>query len=398
MSLIPEKPITISPTLAATIGLEETVLLQLLQECRSHGTPEQNQGFEWFTVASEKLLSLAPFWREDDILRLSAGLHEKGLLLIGGAPFSSQRDFRFAFNDGVATSIRQSPQTSSQTNSQTNSQQHSNQRQQPAYNHSATTATPSNGIPTSAKTMGNSWQPSQDAMRQLSQLGVTQLFAQQQIPQFVTYWRERNVPRHSWESKFIKEVWRQWQQAEASSHRRRQEVALTNEWRPSRDALQILIGQGGINSNFVEDSIPEFILYWRDRGDLSSTWDSKFIQHIRRQWQFFSGMMEQDSMPRKIEAQWQPRASVYDVLQMANINRQFAEQLVPEFILYWQENGMPQSSWSTKFLQFVKRQWARHIQPSSTDTAHGKQQGSNPNGRIRDRSFVEDLTDRSWAS
>ena len=398
MSLIPEKPITISPTLAATIGLEETVLLQLLQECRSHGTPEQNQGFEWFTVASEKLLSLAPFWREDDILRLSAGLHEKGLLLIGGAPFSSQRDFRFAFNDGVATSISQSPQTSSQTNSQPNSQQHSNQRQQPAYNHSATTATPSNGIPTSAKTMGNSWQPSQDAMRQLSQLGVTQLFAQQQIPQFVTYWRERNVPRHSWESKFIKEVWRQWQQAEASSHRRCQEVALTNEWRPSRDALQILIGQGGINSNFVEDSIPEFILYWRDRGDLSSTWDSKFIQHIRRQWQFFSGMMEQDSMPRKIEAQWQPRASVYDVLQMANINRQFAEQLVPEFILYWQENGMPQSSWSTKFLQFVKRQWARHIQPSSTDTAHGKQQGSNPNGRIRDRSFVEDLTDRSWAS
>ncbi len=398
MSLIPEKPITISPTLAATIGLEETVLLQLLQECRSHGTPEQNQGFEWFTVASEKLLSLVPFWREDDILRLSAGLHEKGLLLIGGAPFSSQRDFRFAFNDGVATSITQSPQTSSQTNSQTNSQQHSNQRQQPAYNHSATTATPYNGIPTSAKTMGNSWQPSQDAMRQLSQLGVTQLFAQQQIPQFVTYWRERNVPRHSWESKFIKEVWRQWQQAEASSHRRRQEVALTNEWRPSRDALQILIGQGGINSNFVEDSIPEFILYWRDRGDLSSTWDSKFIQHIRRQWQFFSGMMEQDSMPRKIEAQWQPRASVYDVLQMANINRQFAEQLVPEFILYWQENGMPQRSWSTKFLQFVKRQWARHIQPSSTDTAHGKQQGSNPNGRIRDRSFVEDLTDRSWAS
>ena len=402
MSLIPEKPITISPTLAATIGLEETVLLQLLQECRSHGTPEQNQGFEWFTVASEKLLSLAPFWREEDILRLSAGLHEKGLLLIGGAPFSSQRDFRFAFNDGVAASTTHSPQTSSQSraplNAQSSPQQNSNQRQQPAYNHSASTAAPSNGIPTSAKTMGNSWQPSQDAVRQLSQLGVTQAFAQQQIPQFVTYWRERNVPRHSWESKFIKEVWRQWQQAEATSHRRRQEVALTNEWRPSRDALQILIGQGGINNNFVEDSVPEFILYWRDRGDVSSTWDSKFIQHIRRQWQFFTGMMDQDSMPRKIEAQWQPKASVYDVLQMANINRQFAEQLIPEFILYWQENGMPQSSWSTKFLQFVKRQWARHIQPSSTDTAHGKQQGSNPNGRIRDRSFVEDLTDRSWAS
>ena len=154
MSLIPEKPITISPTLAATIGLEETVLLQLLQECRSHGTPEQNQGFEWFTVTAEKLLSLAPFWREEDILRLSAGLHEKGLLLIGGAPFSSQRDFRFAFNDGVAASTAQSSQSSALSSSQPSPQQNSNQRQQPPYNHSASTAAPANGMPTSAKTMG----------------------------------------------------------------------------------------------------------------------------------------------------------------------------------------------------------------------------------------------------
>jgi hypothetical protein len=374
MSLIPEKPIVISPTLAATIGLEETVLLQLLQECRCHGTAQQSQGYNWVTVSGEKLLNLTPFWREDDIRRLSMGLHEKGLLLIGGAPFSAVQDFRFAFNEAVAASSAP---------------------RQPAANHPATQA--ANNTPHSAKTIGNSWQPSQDAVRQLSQLGVTQSFAEQQIPQFVAYWRDRNVPRHSWESKFIKEVWRQWQQAEATSNRRRQEVALSNEWRPSQDALQILIRQGGINANFVEDAIPEFILYWRDRGDVSSTWDSKFIQHVRRQWQFYTGMMEQDAMPRAIGAKWQPKESAYDVLQMANISRQFAEQLLPEFILYWQENGTPQCSWSTKFLQYVKRQWARHIQ-LPTDTAHGKQQGSNPKGRIRDRSIIDALSDRSWAS
>ena len=103
-------------------------------------------------------------------------------------------------------------------------------------------------------------------------------------------------------------------------------------------------------------------------------------------------------MPRTLSADWLPKESVYDVLEMANINRQFAEQLLPEFILYWQENGTPQSSWSTKFLQYVKRQWARHIQPASTGTAHGKQQGSNPQGRIRDRSIIDALSDRSWAS
>jgi|TARA_B110000879_G_scaffold111234_1_gene148814 hypothetical protein len=376
MSLIPEKPIVISPTLAATIGLEETVLLQLLQECRTHGTAQQSQGYDWISVTGEKLLSLAPFWREDDIRRLSMGLHEKGLLLIGGAPFSAEQDFRFAFNESVAASSAPAAR-------------------RPAARSAASNF--SNSTPHSAKTIGTSWQPSQDAVRQLSQLGVTHVFAEQQIPQFVAYWRDRNVPRHSWESKFIKEVWRQWQQAEATSNRRRQEVALSNEWRPSQDALQILIRQGSINANFVEDAIPEFILYWRDRGDVSSTWDSKFIQHVRRQWQFYTGMMEQDAMPRAIGAKWQPKESVYDVLQMANISRQFAEQLLPEFILYWQENGTPQCSWSTKFLQYVKRQWARHIQ-LPTDTAHGKQQGSNPKGRIRDRSIIDALSDRSWAS
>ncbi len=391
MSLIPEKPIVISPTLAATIGLEETVLLQLLQECRSHGSAQQSQGYQWITLTGEKLLSLAPFWREDDIRRLSMGLHEKGLLLIGGAPFSAQQDFRFAFNEAVAAAsapvARQSVTRPSATRQSATRQSSPGQPPVQA----------ANSAPYSAKTIGSSWQPSQDALRQLSQLGVTQVFAEQQVPQFVAYWRDRNVPRHSWESKFIKEVWRQWQQAEATSQRRRLEVALSSEWRPSTDALQILVRQGGINANFVEDAIPEFILYWRDRGDLSSTWDSKFIQHIRRQWQFYTGMMEQDAMPRTISAQWQPKESVYDVLQMANISRQFAEQLLPEFILYWQENGTPQCSWSTKFLQYVKRQWARHIQPP-TDTAHGKQQGSNPKGRIRDRSIIDALSDRSWAS
>ena len=107
MSLIPEKSIVISPTLAATIGLEETVLLQVLQECLTHGSPVQSSGFDWVTVSGTKLLTLTPFWHEDDIRRLSASLHEKGLLLMGGGPFSAQLDFRFAFNELKTSSARQ---------------------------------------------------------------------------------------------------------------------------------------------------------------------------------------------------------------------------------------------------------------------------------------------------
>ena len=183
MSLIPEKPIVISPTLAATIGLEETVFLQLLQECLSHGNPVTSSGFDWITVPADKILHLAPFWSQTDVRRLSSSLHEKGLLLIGGGPFTAQHDFRFAFNERSPS--QQAPVMSGSTGTRP--------------------AVPTSK-PHSAKTIGGSWQPSEDALRQLSQLGVTREFAQQQIPQFVSYWRERNVPRHSWESKYIKAV------------------------------------------------------------------------------------------------------------------------------------------------------------------------------------------------
>jgi hypothetical protein len=378
MSLIPEKPIAFSPTLAATLGLEEAILVQVLQECVSHYPQTPSSGYTWVTVSGENLLKLVPFWGEQDIGRLTASLHEKGLLLIGGGPFSAQGAFRFAFNDRTVTAAARQPLSTVPSNA-------------PQLD------TPSSG-PRSAKAMGISWQPSEDTLRQLAQLGVTGEFARQQIPQFVSYWRERNVPRHSWESKFIKEVWRQWQQAETAQQRQLRKLPISNQWRPSEDALHILSRQGGINANFIEDAIPEFVLYWRSSGEVSSTWDSKFIQHVRHQWQFYNGAINQDKLPRPMTADWQPVASTFDILQMANIDADFARQLIPEFILYWQENGSAQCSWSTKYLQYVKRQWARHIQPQAAETNHGKQQGSHSASRIRDRNIIDALSDRSWAS
>ena len=61
MSLIPEKSIVISPSLAATLGLEEAVLLQLLQESVAHGEPVHSSGFNWITLSGQKLLELTPF-------------------------------------------------------------------------------------------------------------------------------------------------------------------------------------------------------------------------------------------------------------------------------------------------------------------------------------------------
>jgi hypothetical protein len=146
MSLIPEKPIVFSPTLAATLGLEEAILLQILQECASHSEHVVSSGFTWTTVSGQRLLDLSPFWNEQDIGRLTASLHEKGLLLVGGGAFTATQDFRFAFNEQTSTGRTAAP---SQSAPQPTTKAHS------------------------AKPMGNSWQPSEDSLRQLSQLGVT---------------------------------------------------------------------------------------------------------------------------------------------------------------------------------------------------------------------------------
>lgn len=390
MSLIPEKPIVISPTLAATIGLEETILLQLLQECMSHSSVQRHDGFNWVAVEPQRLLQLAPFWHIGDLDRLTKSLVEKGILLVSGEPFNVGSSCSFAFNER-STELRTIVPRAVRTSDA--------QDLKPSIVAAKTQAPEMRSSAAHAKLIEHDWQPSDDALRQLCQLGATREFALQQVPQFVAYWRDKKVPRHSWESKYLKEVWRQWQQFESNNQRRKTEISLTRDWRPSTDALDILVEKGAINQNFVEDAIPEFILYWRDRGELSNTWDSKFVQHVRRQWQFFTGVMERDTQPKPIGASWQPKESVYDVLRMANIDRPFADQLLPEFLLYWQENGAAQASWSTKYLQYVKGQWARSNQNLATDNRyHGKQLRPDTKSRIRDRSIIEALSDRSWAS
>jgi hypothetical protein len=47
-SLIPEKPLVISPSLAATIGLEEAVMLQGLHDAMNYLKAEIRDGYKWY--------------------------------------------------------------------------------------------------------------------------------------------------------------------------------------------------------------------------------------------------------------------------------------------------------------------------------------------------------------
>ena len=129
-------------------------------------------------------------------------------------------------------------------------------------------------------------------------------------------------------------------------------------WLSDDDSLVILI-KSGINEDFIDKEIPEFILYWTERKEESDIWNSKFIAHIRRQWGRFKDIKENDDLPSKMTSEWRPNEDFFDILELTDIPREFAENTKPEFIMYWKETGQSLNSWNSKFLQHVKYNWEK---------------------------------------
>ena len=365
-SLISERPIVVSPTLAATIGLEEAVLLQVLHDAAQFGNRTPGP---WREIAKEDLLRLLPFWTERDCQRVSASLRDKGVLAITSAPLDQGDRLRFSLETVAHAST---PQPAAP------------QRQAQKF--------------TAGKTlMANRWQPDDELLRQLALHGISREFADAQLEEFILYWSDRGDPAYSWNAKFRSHVIRRWREHEAAAAEPDDRPRpIRPDWRPDHDALEIL-ERAGVDAGFIEESIPEFLLYWTERGEAARTWNSRFVSHVKRQWARLSATLELDGEPRRMHAQWQPKGDVFDILHMANIDHDFARALVPEFVMYWCDAGELHPSWNSKFLQHVKYQWARSHALPGTENGHANRQGPGGGGSTRARSLVEDLSDRSWA-
>jgi hypothetical protein len=362
-SLIQERSIVVSPTLAATIGLEEAVMLQALHDYAQFRTPLRAS---WHEISVTELLHLLPFWDQRACQRISASLRDRGVLHLDSAPLDQSDRLRFSFDAPPVAPARAAATASAKL--------------------------------TGGKTlMAGRWQPDEELLRQLALHGITRAFAEAQVEEFVLYWSDRGEPAYSWNAKYRSHVIRRWREHEA-------ETAVPDElprriradWRPDPDALEIL-ERAGVDRQFVEDAIPEFVLYWTERGEAARTWNSRFLTHVKRQWIRYTTTLELDGEPRRISPAWQPSGDVFDILRMANIDAAFARSLLPEFVMFWTDCGEAHPSWNSKFLQHVKYQWARSHGAGDAEQTHEKRQGPGGTGSTRARSLVDDLTDRSWA-
>ena len=204
----------------------------------------------------------------------------------------------------------------------------------------------------------NRWKPNKEILDQINEYGIPEDFAQLQIDDFKQLNLEKSEKELNWGVKFLRFVIKKWRYKEAEDNKRKKTKPMFKDWLPDADARSILL-RAGIDENFINKEIPEFILYWSERKEESDIWNSKFIAHIRRQWGRFKDVGENDDTPSKMSSTWTPNEDFYDILELTDIPREFAESSKPEFILYWKETGQALTSWNSKFLQHVKYRWEK---------------------------------------
>jgi hypothetical protein len=373
-SLLPERTLSFSPTLAQAIGLEEAILLQGLQEIAFHCPHNSSGQQQWCQAGEQVLTNMFPFWDASSITRLASNLAQKGMLLLSSGPYDQVRHLYFTLD------LPNQPR------------QQAVRKPAPAQAPTRTPAPPPAARSGSATTIRHDWQPDESVFAQTRQQGISDDFVKEHLPEFVSYWLQRGATSYAWGSTFLKHVIREWRHKQA---RESKQSEISRQWRPSEDAMEILL-RIDISREFIEDAIAEFVLYWRERGDATTTWNSKFITHVKRQWARYNATLGYDSEPRPIPPNWQPSQDVFDILRMANIDLDFARRQLAEFVLFWRDSKQLHASWNTKFLQHVKYQWARQHQ--LTGQANARQQSAAGQGQSGSQSTFERLTDRSWAT
>jgi hypothetical protein len=318
---------------------------------------------QWAELDYQILQKALPFWSLIDIKRIRKNLLEKGLIHIESVA-ENPNAFLVAINQvHQEESVKPSPE-----------------RKKPDTLSSVFNTSEASG---KASYISASWQPSEDLFLQFQQHSIPREFVEQRVKSFVMYWRERQKAQYSWHNTFLNWIIKDWRKEQSYQGIKELESDMNSSWRPSGEALSIL-ENAGVNSSFIDDSIPEFVLYWKERGLITSTWNTKFIAHIRRQWAKFTLAVENDPTPRLIPTDYEPSPACFEVLQMANIDEAFAREQIREFILYWQDRKEAHPSWNTKFLQHVKYKWAHHQQSNLPSTQ-----------QIQNK--IDQFTDRSWA-
>lgn len=399
--LIADKTLVFSPTLAATIGLEEAIALTWLND-----VAQAMGGIQWH-INNDQVREVFPFWDDQKIRLVMRNLHEKGLLRLISPLFPEAPQLTFCFPSKSQEHQQQTAPAPRQSYVETNYVEKSYAAPQQI----------------SKQPMQQKWQPSRDGLNRLQQHGIPDSYSLSKLDEFILQARENGNNRNDWNTQFFRFIKKHWVYTQTDAHKKQQRMAekasfntshtqapdrqerfqarreeagpITQQWQPSLDAQQIL-QRAGIKPQFIQDAIAEFVLYWQERGDAHKTWNTKFIQHVRQQWARYSSSLEHSSLPSRISDDWQPDNDCYDILAMAHIDINYAKSLIGEFVLYWRDSNQALTSWNSKFLQYVKQQWARQLNQGSQTGGNYAKSGTAQSGNSTASASLDQLLDNDW--
>ena len=204
---------------------------------------------------------------------------------------------------------------------------------------------------------------SNDVLSQAKSLGMTEDFIKFQSNLFKA--SNKNLESDfKTNFQLLKHLIKAWRQVEKKERTEAEKVLIEKDWAPSEDVMSIL-ESADMDSGFVRKCIPEFIVYWTEKQFKSNEWNSIFIGHVRRQWARYKNIIEDNVSPKKMPQDWVPNQNCLDVLKLARIDEKFAKDQIPEFKIYWLDSSQVMTSWNSKFIQHVKYRWFKNNSKSS---------------------------------
>ena len=204
---------------------------------------------------------------------------------------------------------------------------------------------------------------SNDVVTQAKSLGMTEEFIHFQSTLFKV--SNKNFESDfKTNFQLLKHLIKAWRQEEKKDRTEAEKVLIEKDWAPSEDVISIL-ESADMDSDFIKKCIPEFIVYWKEKQFKSNEWNSIFINHVRRQWARYKNIIEDNVSPKKMTHDWMPNQNCLDVLKLARIDEKFAKDQIPEFKIYWLDSNQVMTSWNSKFIQHVKYKWFKNNSKSS---------------------------------
>ena len=138
---------------------------------------------------------------------------------------------------------------------------------------------PSNNIVASRRKLESTWNPSIQAYEVLSMGGINRIFIDNKINEFKMYWLEKNQLRDNWNVLFVDFIRREW--VKENSGNKGLPVCIDDQWTPSSDVFDIL-ELAHVSKVDALKHLKEFILYWKENGTALRSWNSKFVDFVKR--------------------------------------------------------------------------------------------------------------------